>query len=314
MSYLIITNCTGRKSLKPTANLQKPPRVTKTKNIESAANDWSEKIISTTQKIKAKTLYQGRTIVDTKFVQEWLHADVFVISAGLGLVSFEDTVPSYELTVNAESQFSKTLKKMGYNNQDWWEILNKLLNKNSKPIARLLKKNNYKRILISLPSSYLDMIGNDLWSAEPNQLEKILLFTSPFGTKFIPNEWQHLGLPYDDRLEDRKSGYSGTRSDFPQRAMKHFACEIKMPNGSLKKIITQVNNKLAKLEKPTLPPRVKVSDPQLIKLINKYWRKCHGQTSKLLRFLRDEALISCEQTRFQKLCAQVRKAHNENSK
>lgn len=313
MSYLIITNCTGRKSFKPAPCLKKYPKVSKANTIESVASDWSEKVNSTTQKIKARTLYQGRTIVDTKFAQDYLSADVYVISAGLGLVNFEDSIPSYELTVNADSEFSSTLRKLGYNNQDWWGALNKSLNKNSRPLAALLKKNNYQRVLISLPSSYLEMIKNDLWSADPNQLKKILLFTSPYGTNFIPNEWRQLALPYDERLEDHKSGYSGTRSDFPQRAMKHFVREINMLDESLTQIITKVNAKLAKLEKPTLPPRVKVSDAQLIKLINKNWGKCGGQTSKLLRFMRDKLLVSCEQSRFQKLCAEIRKSRNEVS-
>ena len=139
-----------------------------------------------------------------------------------------------------------------------------------------------------------------------------MLFRS-YGVTFIPEQWQLLGLPYDERLEDRKSGYSGTRSDFTQRAMKHFVKEIGMPNEPLPKIVKQLNAKLSKLKKPVAPNRVKISDPELMKLINKNWRKFDGQTSKLLRFLRDEALVSCEQSRFQKICSHSRGSRNEIS-
>lgn len=313
MSYLVITNCTGRKSISPSSSLKKSPKISKVSQIQDAANSWAEAIRADVTKIEAQALYQGRTIVDTKSAQEHLNADVYVISAGLGLVNFEDSIPSYELTVNEDSQFSKSLKRFGHTNQDWWAALNKSLKKTSSPISRLLAKNNYKRILISLPSSYLEMISGDLWSADPRQLKKILIFTSPYGITFIPEQWQLLGLPYDERLEDRKSGYSGTRSDFPQRAMKHFVKEVDMPNEPLPKIIKQLNAKLAKLKKPVAPNRTKISDPELIKLINKNWKKFDGQTSKLLRFLRDEALVSCEQSRFQKICSQIRESRNEIS-
>lgn len=313
MSYLVITNCTGRKSISPSSSLKKPPKVSKANIIQDAASSWAEAVRADKTKIEAHQLYQGRTIVDTKSAQEHLDADVYVISAGLGLVNFEDLIPSYELTVNEDSQFSKSLKRFGHTNQDWWGALNKSLKKTSSPIARLLARNNYKRILIALPSSYLEMISDDLWGADPRQLKKVLIFTSPYGTTFIPENWQHHGLPYDERLEDRKSGYSGTRSDFPQRAMKHFVKEIDMPNEPLPKIIKQLNAKLAKLKKPVAPTRAKISDPELMKLINKNWRKFDGQTSKLLRFLRDEALVSCEQSRFQKICSQIRETRNEIS-
>lgn len=313
MPYLVITNCTGRKSLSPSSSLQKSPKVSLSRDIQDAASNWAEAIGKDKTRIEAQQLYQGRTIVDTKSAQKHLGADVYVISAGLGLVNFEDLIPSYELTVNEDSQFSKSLKRVGYTNQDWWAALNKSLKKTSSPISKLLARNNYQRILISLPSSYLEMISNDLWGADPRQLKKVLIFTSPYGTSFIPEHWQHVGLPYDERLEDRKSGYSGTRSDFPQRAMKHFVKELNMPNESLPRIIKQLNAKLSKLKKPVLPARAKIGDPELLKLISKNWKKYGGQTSKLLRFLRDEALISCEQSRFQKICSQIRENRNEIS-
>lgn len=314
MSYLVITNCTGRKSISPSSNLKKSPEVSKACGIQDAASIWAAAVKADKTKIEANKLYQGRTIVDTKSAQEHLDADVYVISAGLGLVNFQDSIPSYELTVNEDSQFSKSLKRFGHTNQDWWAVLNKSLKKTTNPIARLLATKKYKRIFIALPSSYLEMISDDLWGSDPQQLKKVLIFTSTYGTNFIPEHWQHHSLPYDERLEDRKSGYSGTRSDFPQRAMKHFLKEIDMPNDPLPNIIKQLNAKLVKLNKPVAPTRAKVSDPELMKLVNKNWRKFDGRTSKILRFLRDEALVSCEQSRFQKICSQIREARNAISK
>jgi hypothetical protein len=307
MSYLVITNCTGRKSITPNPNLKKNPKISKTCTLKQGASSWVDSVLTDKTKIEAHRLYQGRTIVDTKYAQKHLNADVYVISAGLGLVKFEDLVPSYELTVNEDSNFSKTLKQFEHTKQDWWAILNKCLKKTSNPISKLLQKKNYNRILISLPSSYLEMISDDLWNTDPSQLKKILIFTSSYGAKLIPQDWQRLGLPYDERLEDPNSGFSGTRSDFPQRAMRHFLEEINLPDESLSTISQKINTKLSKLKKPLLPTRKRLKDSELLNLINKKWQKYDGQTTKLLRYLRDDALVSCEQSRFQRLCDQIRK-------
>jgi hypothetical protein len=133
MTYLVITNCTGRKSISPSSNLKKNPKVSKAIDIQDAASNWADAVRADKTKVEAKHLYQGRTIVDTKSAQQHLDADVYVISAGLGLVNFKDSIPSYELTVNEDSQFSKSLKRFGNTNRDWWSALNKSPVKQKKP-------------------------------------------------------------------------------------------------------------------------------------------------------------------------------------
>lgn len=308
MRYLLITNCTGRKSFPAHPNLKKSPKISKAQTLNIAADSWTKNVLAADTKLIASELYQGRTILDTKSVQNILSADTYVISAGLGLVNFKDKIPSYELTVNEASSFAANIKQFGHSNEDWWLQLNKSLKKTTSPLSRLLNKNNYKRVLISLPSSYLEMISKDLWSADPAKLKKVLIFTSTYGIQFIPDEWKHLALPYDERLEDRKSGYAGTRSDFPQRAMNHFVQEIGMQDATLPQIIHAIDSHLSKLKKPKPPERKRLSDAELTKILNKNWNKYIGKTSRLLRFLRDEALVSCEQSRFQRLCKKIQES------
>jgi hypothetical protein len=75
MSYLVITNCTGRKSISPSSSLKKSPKISKVSQINDAANSWAEAVRSDKTKIEAQELYQGRTIVDTKSAQEHLDAE-----------------------------------------------------------------------------------------------------------------------------------------------------------------------------------------------------------------------------------------------
>lgn len=306
MPYLVITNCTGRKSQTPDPKLSAAPKLTSQRDIGVCAQTWANTIKNAKHLYKAELLYQGRSIVDSKAVSDMLNADAYVISAGLGLVSSQDLIPSYELTVVDGSPFGKQLQKQGYSNQDWWKKLNSALKKTSNPLSKLINCRRYKQVFIALPSSYLEMIKDDLWGVDPKLLSKVLVFTSSYGAQFIPEEWRHHALPYDERLEDAKSGYAGTRSDFPQRAMRHFLETVWTPKDSLEISIKKASQNLQKLHKPTLPARRRVDDDEILRIIKKNWKSKLGNSRDLLRYIRDEALVSCEQSRFQKLCSQVR--------
>jgi hypothetical protein len=306
MSYLVITNCTGRKAHPPDPKLRVAPKLTSQKDIRECASVWANNVKNAKHLHKAESLYQGRSIIDSNAVRNALNAHFYVISAGLGLVSSQDLIPSYELTVVDGSPFGKQLQKQGYSNQDWWKKLNGALKKTNSPLKKMISEVDYKQVFIALPSTYLEMIQDDLWGAEPKLLGRVLIFTSTYGTQFIPKEWRHHALPYDERLEDTKSGYAGTRSDFPQRAMRHFLETVWTPKDSLEINIKKTSQNLKKLQKPTLPARRRVDDAQILRIIKKNWKSKLGNSRDLLRYIRDEALVSCEQSRFQKLCSQVR--------
>jgi len=308
MAYLVITNCTGRKSQTPEPQLRKPSKITTQNDIRECALSWAISIQTSNRLCIAENLYQGRSIVDSKAVSDMLDADSYVISAGLGLVSAKDLIPSYELTVVDGSPFGKQLEKKGYSNQEWWESLNGALKKTKNPLSKLINNGRYKQIFIALPSSYLEMIQKDLWGADVTSLNKVLVFTSSYGAQFIPEEWRQHALPYDERLEDSRSGYAGTRSDFPQRAMRHFLEKVWAPTNSLENNIKKVNQNLKNLKKPIPPTRRRVDDAEITQLIKKNWKNKLGNSRDLLRFIRDEALVSCEQSRFKRLCAEVRES------
>jgi hypothetical protein len=56
----------------------------------------------------------------------------------------------------------------------------------------------------------------------------------------------------------------------------------------------------------TFPARERKSDSDIKNLISANWEQCCGSSSQLLRFLRDDAHVSCEQSRFRDLWRSVR--------
>lgn len=107
-------------------------------------------------------------------------------------------------------------------------------------------------------------------------------------------------LPYDERLEGLPN-YAGTRTDFPQRALLHFVQELDGHRRDFGTAHASVLFEMSKLKKPELPVRVKKSDEEIMALLAKNWDKYDGASGRLLRFLRDEKKVACEQSRFRRL-------------
>jgi hypothetical protein len=282
------------------------PTIKRGDDITTTSMEWVEKIISAKHNVIAGTLYQGRSIQDVKTTANILkNSDVYVISAGLGLVNFDEPIPSYELSVSENAPFNKKLNSNNIPITSWWYSVNKARTGYGKPLSRLINTGNYKRIFIAASSSYLDLIAEDLWESSSNNLKKLIIFTSPFGQKKIPLEWHSQIAPYDERFEDKKSGYAGTRVDFPQRTLRHFVEELNLHTKPIESAREKIRNLIGKLKKPVLPPRKKVSDEEVIRLIKRHWKSQLGNSHKLLRHLRDIDLVSCEQSRFKRLWHQV---------
>ncbi|WP_207002127.1 hypothetical protein [Trinickia mobilis] len=51
------------------------------------------------------------------------------------------------------------------------------------------------------------------------------------------------------------------------------------------------------LKKPVIPVRERKTDNEILALLRKNWDRFDG-ASRLLRYLRDEALVACERSRF----------------
>lgn len=113
-------------------------------------------------------------------------------------------------------------------------------------------------------------------------------------------------MPYDDRLDGIGSPRRGTRTDFAQRAMRHFVEDVQAVQLPLEEAKAAVQHALSRFTLRLPVTRVRVGDEQLLGLLRENWSACNGQSSRLLRFLRDKALVQCEQSRFRRLWVQVR--------
>jgi hypothetical protein len=107
-------------------------------------------------------------------------------------------------------------------------------------------------------------------------------------------------MPYDDRLESVQN-YAGTRSDFAQRALRHYVETLVATPMALEDARTEVSAALALRSRRTRECGMRMTDDEIRKVLAAQWAQHAGRSTRLLRYLRDEARISCEQKRFSRI-------------
>lgn len=295
---LVITNCTNRKRSGSRGPVVKFPDA-RAKSLEEAARRWTRQLASARSELPVRDLYVGTAFSRTRAVCEHLNAQLYVVSAGLGFVHGDALAPNYNAsTSDRRSSLSQVLASLGRLPEDWWAALGRHHGTES-PLASLVAQPRWQRILIAMPASYLELVARDLEGLTKEHANRLRIFTSPRGERVVPQHLVHAVMPYDERLQG--SSRPGTQGDFPQRAMTHFVFDLDGTHLPLLKARACVINALSSCSAQTIPPREKRTDAELLEILRANWSKCEGRSTHLLRYLRDEALVACEQGRFRRL-------------
>jgi hypothetical protein len=268
-----------------------------------AAQQWLAVLSKAETRRPIRELYASRAFAEARKAADAVAAELFVVSAGLGLAHGDERVPAYDATpTQRNGGLDRLLKRHGASLADWWLALNA-----GSPLRQMLQARPRATVLLAVPATYLLMLGRDLLSASEQDRGRLRIFTSPAGRRALPTDLQRLALPYDARLE-ALPGYCGTQSDFCQRALRHFVVSLRGHEVSLRVGQTLVAAALSTLKPRAIAERARYDDEQIRELIRRNWVANKGHSSRLLRFLRDEAHVACEQSRFAKLWRDVRAA------
>jgi hypothetical protein len=170
------------------------------------------------------------------------------------------------------------------------------------PLADLVRQNEAVIMVLALPEAYACMVAADLLTLPDSDLCRLRLI-GPRNASRLPEKLRGVLMPYDDRFDGMDSVNSGTRSDFAQRAGRHFVEEILLADyeRSPKDHALAVAGILEKMARPVTVRRRSLSDQEIVVLIEQHWGSACGKSSRMLRVLRDDLLVACEQKRFQRL-------------
>ncbi len=301
-NFLIVTSCTLKKRATGSAPIS--TTFIESRTIELLARSWLREVARAKPVRPIAELYSGRGFSEARAVATALSAPLYVVSAGLGLIRDVATGPAYNATITSgEGSLRPRLQAFGLAPADWWTALGQA-RANQHPLSQLLRQHKNAVMLVALPSAYIEMVSRDLSQLAARDADRVRIFTSPLGVQHVPDTLAAAVMPYDNRLE--ATARPGTPMDFAQRAMRHFVEDIRAARLPLQLAGNRVRDALANLSAPTLPPRERRSDAELIQLIVANWERNGGSSTRLLRYLRDDALVRCEQSRFRALWLAVK--------
>lgn len=303
LAAIVVTNCTGRKRGSAARATLKTSELRG--SAAKVAGAWVKALQGQPRSDLAIDFYGGRSFTEARRTAEFLDAPLGIVSAGLGLIWGADNIPRYDLTISeGDNSVVEHLLSQGETSEDWWLALNMAWQR-SQPFGRALANHPKAVVLLALPSTYLQMVQTELAALPDEQRARLRIFTSESGARTLPQNLLAQAMPYDERLEGSRQD-AGTRTDFPQRAMRHFVATLQAHVLPVAEAKQRVEAALSKLSKPQVPVRERKTDEEIIATLKANWAEHRGESGRLLKFLRREAGFACEQSRFRDLWRALR--------
>lgn len=301
---LVITTCTNRKRQPAAAALHATSLPDGPQ--ERLATEWVCRLAAENTRVAATELYAGRSFQESEHAARRLGADLFIVSAGLGLISEATPVPPYACTILAGVPDS-IADRVGatFSVSSWWHQISQ-----ASPFSASLASvfaSSQGMVCAALSESYIGMIEADLIGLDEKARERLRLFTAAPLERIAPPLRPYV-MPYDDRLNGKDSPIPGTLSDFSGRALHHFAQNVALPDDrrSLAEHADAVRQLLQGWRVPERVTRERHDDESLRELLHQHWDAAGGSSTRLLRVFRDQLHIACEQGRFAALAREVR--------
>ena len=120
---IIVTNCTNRK--RAAGRVLKLSRRLVGEDLTATVDSWKQKLATSPGRISVDKLYAGRSVVEARRAAAAAPADLYFVSAGLGLVPSTAESPAYDLTASeSEGGLPAVLGRFSVSAADWWMARN----------------------------------------------------------------------------------------------------------------------------------------------------------------------------------------------
>jgi hypothetical protein len=284
---IIVTNCTNRKRANGSELVRF--RGQAGGDLPGVAKSWLSQIDHSPADKPARLRYCGRSFSEALNAERASGCRLLIVSAGLGLIDADTPIPNYSATISPGPD--SVLHKIPQSTpSQWWNAVIAL-----SPFSMQPSHNLGSVFWVALSNGYFKMIESMLLDWADQADLRIFGKIENAHPKLRPYV-----LPYDDRLNDPTGPNPGTEGDFPQRALAHFAMHRSV-NGKLDDDIDFVRAAMSVLQAPSRPMRKTASDREIVDVITKSADLVGWRSTAMLRHLRDELGMACEQGRFKEL-------------
>jgi len=294
---LLITACSKNKSVKTGLSAADLGRGT----VATISRQWFDRLLSYEDRFAASAFYAGRGHGYAATAAQQHNTQHLIMSAGLGLVGSNDLIPPYQLTVKsgeADSILPHLVSPATAT--DWWDSVT--LNS---PWTRRLREewDGSTLLVVALPLDYLQMLAPALESLPLSAMAKVRVIS---GAKAgaLPEALRAHRLPYDARFNGPDSPTRGIDSDFLGRAAAHFLGFLEgSGGGSIHAHRQLVESVLSAMRPSSRRQGRSVPDEAISEIIRSHLGEAERGSNELLRLLRHDLGIACEQGRFRRLYA-----------
>ena len=291
----LVANCSARKSAKAAAELSSAAL---TSGIQDAvARQWMDKVAAARATAKASELYMGRGVKRMHQLADRFNVPLYIASAGLGLLTASEIVPSYDLSVSSGNPAAVQRRIIGgFVAQHWWAAVQQ--SKYARPISDLFRKHDRGLVLIAVSNAYVPLLVGDLSKLPNTQRDRLRLFGAA-DAKY-PADLRPFLMPYDARLDLL---VRGSKVDFAQRAAEHFLLAAATEEAFPIQLDEQRKWVEVELSRVTVKAREKreaVDDVRIREIAKELAHQGLSYT-KALNTLRRQHGIACEQSRFRRL-------------
>jgi hypothetical protein len=301
----VVVTCANRKVAVPSRDLRLG---TYTTGLRARATQWTSRLDSPrTDPFEARHLYQGEHwSVVKRMVDQASHfgctAEVWIVSAGYGLVPISANLESYSATFSPGSDDSVARSKSDQrDNQDWWGLLASCRNRDlpgPRNLTELALQDTSAPMIVALSKTYLQAVLHDLTDAAEVMDKKADLLLVSTGTP--PYGLEEVQLPCDARF---LNSLGGSRTSLNARVANHIIETSGQHEFNSAKVKNLLQKDLDQSKDLLRYDRRKQTDFELRNWIRTRLNN-DSSSSSLLRELRD-AGFACEQRRFAGLYEEV---------
>jgi len=306
----VVVTCANRKVTAPSDDLRLGYYKA---DLRTRATRWTRRLDSPrTDPFEARHLYQGEhwSIVK-RMVDQASHfgciAEVWIVSAGYGLVPISANLESYSATFSPGSDDSVARSKSNQrDNQAWWGLLASRRNRDlpgPRNLTELALQDTSAPMIVALSKTYLQAVLHDLTNAAEAMGKKADLLLVSTGTP--PYGLEEVQLPCDARF---LNSLGGTRTSLNARVANRIIATSDQHGFNSAKVRNLLQKDLDHSKGLLRYDRRKQTDLEIRDWIRTRLNTESSSRSSLLRELRDSGL-ACEQRRFARLYEEATEAN-----
>lgn len=294
----IVTTCSNRKRLPISAELR--ARELPSGSVDERFQEWRTRLADTTAPtVAARAVYAGEHWLQSERAAlrakscGW-HVDLWVASAGHGVISAARPVPAYAATLALRE--TDSVAGSGAEARAWWTAMTGLGVAPDAPrsFAELVRQDPRARFLLILSASYGDAMNDDLLLAAS-------LLERPGDLTILSGGWQPPAALVDHHISYDASLQlllGGARQSLNARTAAWVLGRTPPAQWDRAALRAEIASLASHVPSTEAPSRERMSDREVRGFVRAYIGREHNPSaSRALRFLRDSGR-ACEQRRF----------------